>query len=73
MEKEAAMSTATITKMALTLEEVAQMLQEPVSSIRIHCRTQALKGAYKTGRGKTAPWRIPPAAIDHYQRTRPRQ
>lgn len=67
------MSTSTITKRAHTLEEVAEMLQEPVSSIRTHCRTQALKGAYKTGRGKTAPWRVPPAAIDHYQRTRPRQ
>jgi len=58
---------------AYTLGQVAEMLQEPVSSIRTHCRTQALKGAYKTGRGKTAPWRIPPAAIDHYQRTRSRR
>ncbi len=57
---------------AYTLEQVSEMLQEPVNSIRTHCRTQALKGAYKTGRGKTAPWRIPPAAIEHYQKTQPR-
>ncbi|MCT9624246.1 helix-turn-helix domain-containing protein [Pseudarthrobacter equi] len=56
--------------MAFKLEEVAEMLAEPVETIAKHCRTQALKGAYKTG-GKTSPWRIPPAAIDYYQRTRP--
>lgn len=66
------MSTMTITKRAFTPEQVAEMLEEPVRTIVVHCRTQALKGAYKTG-GRTSPWRIPPAAIDHYQRTRPRQ
>lgn len=55
------------------LQQVSEMLQESVNTIRKHCRTQALQGAYKTGTGKTSPWRIPPAAIDHYQRTRPRQ
>ena len=58
---------------AYTLQQVAEMLQEPVNSIRTHGRTQALKGACKTGRGKTSSWRILPAAFDHYQRTRPRQ
>lgn len=57
---------------AFTLEEVAEMLVEPVWTIRQHCQTQALRGAYKTG-GKTSPWRIPPAAIDYYQATRPNQ
>ena len=36
-------------------------------------RTQALKGAYKTGAGRTSPWRIPPAAIDYYQQHQPRE
>jgi hypothetical protein len=49
------------------------MLQEPVATIRRHCRTQALKGAYKTGAGRTSPWRIPPAAIDYYQQHQPKQ
>lgn len=66
------MTAATITKRAYTPEQVAEMLEEPVRSIVVHCRTQALKGAYKTG-GRTSPWRIPPAAIDHYQNTRSRQ
>lgn len=66
------MSAPAITKRAYTPEQVAEMLEEPVRTIVSHCRTQALKGAYKTG-GRTSPWRIPPAAIDHYQRTRPRQ
>ncbi|MFB9164124.1 helix-turn-helix domain-containing protein [Arthrobacter psychrochitiniphilus] len=56
---------------AYTPAQVADMLQEPVRTIVVHCRTHALKGAYKAG-GRTSPWRIPPAAIDHYQRTRPR-
>ena len=59
-------------KRAYTPAQVSEMLEEPVRTIVVHCRTQALKGAYKTG-GRTSPWRIPPAAIDHYQRTRPRQ
>lgn len=59
-------------RMAFTIEEVAEMLAEPVSTIRTHCQTQALRGAYKTG-GRTSPWRIPPKAIDHYQETRPNQ
>ena len=67
------MSTATLTRKAHTLEEVAEMLQEPVATIRKHCRTQALKGAYKTGTGRTSPWRIPPAAIDYYQQHQPKQ
>lgn len=66
------MSTPTVTKRAYTPDQVAEMLEEKVEAINRHCRTQDLKGAYKTG-GKTSPWRIPPAAIDHYQRTRPRQ
>lgn len=65
-------STPTITRRAYTLEEVAEMLAEPVSTIRVHCQTQALRGAYKTG-GRTSPWRIPPKAIDHYQATRSNQ
>lgn len=48
------------------------MLQEKVEAINRSCRTQVLKGAYKTGTGETALWRIPPAAIDHYQKTQPR-
>lgn len=67
------MSQAPVKVRAHTLEQVAEMLNESVSAIRKHCRTQDLKGAYKTGTGKTAPWRVPPAAIDHYQRTRPTQ
>ncbi|MHA7176180.1 helix-turn-helix domain-containing protein [Arthrobacter sp. Sr24] len=62
----------TLVVRAYTPEQVAEMLQEKVEAINRHCRTQVLKGAYKTG-GKTSPCRIPPAAIDHYQRTRPRQ
>ena len=57
---------------AYTPDQVADMLQEPVRSIVVRCRTQALKGAYKTG-GRTSPWRIPPAAINQYQSTRPGQ
>lgn len=57
---------------AYTPEQVAEMLQEKVEAINRHCRTQALKGAYKTG-GRTSSWRIPPAAIDHYQSMAPRQ
>ncbi|XAZ30626.1 hypothetical protein AAHB34_15890 [Paenarthrobacter ureafaciens] len=34
---------------------------------------KALKGAYKTGAGRTSPWRIPPAAIDYYQQHQPKQ
>lgn len=66
------MSAPALPRRALTPEEVAEMLQESVESVKKHCRTQALKGAYKTG-GRTAPWRIPPAAIDHYQKNQPRQ
>ncbi|GAA5229215.1 helix-turn-helix domain-containing protein [Arthrobacter cryoconiti] len=66
------MSAPVMVRKAFTPDQVAEMLQEPVRSIKIHCRTQALKGAYKTG-GKTSPWRIPPGAIDHYQRTRRRE
>lgn len=65
----AASSGSTLTRRAYTIEEVAEMLAEPVSTIRTHCQTQALRGAYKTG-GRTSPWRIPPKAIDHYQATR---
>lgn len=61
-----------VIRRAYTLEQVSEMLQEPVATIAKHCRTQALKGAYKTG-GRTSPWRIPPAAIDHYQANRQRQ
>lgn len=57
---------------AYTPDQVAEMLQEMIEAINSHCRTQALKGAYKTG-GRTSPWRIPTAAIDHCQRTAPRQ
>lgn len=64
--------TQTLTRRAYTLEEVAEMLVEPVSTIRAHCQTQALRGAYKTG-GRTSPWRIPPKAIDYYQATRSNQ
>lgn len=61
-------------RLAYTLQEVADMLAEPVVTIAKHCRTQALRGAYKAGRGgRTSPWRIPPAAIEHYQSTRPTQ
>lgn len=67
------MSQASVKVRAHTLAQVSEMLNESVNSIRKYCRTQELKGAYKTGPGKTAPWRIPPEAIDHYQRTRPRQ
>jgi len=58
--------------LAYTLEQVAEMLQEPVATVAKHCRTQELKGAYKTG-GRTSPWRIPPSAISHYQETRNKQ
>jgi len=64
--------TPALPRRAFTLEEVAEMLVEPVWSIRQHCQTQALRGAYKTG-GKTSPWRIPPKAIEHYQATRSNQ
>jgi hypothetical protein len=56
-------------RLAFTVDEVAEMLAEPVRSVSRHCQTQALRGAYKTG-GKTSPWRIPPKAIDYYQATR---
>lgn len=59
-------------RMAYTAEEVAEMLAEPVVTIKRHCQTQALRGAYKTG-GKTSPWRIPMKAIEYYQATRRRQ
>ncbi|NSX37830.1 helix-turn-helix domain-containing protein [Pseudarthrobacter oxydans] len=59
-------------RMAFTISEVAEMLAEPEITIKKHCQTQALRGAYKTG-GKTSPWRIPPKAIDYYQATRSNQ
>jgi len=59
-------------RLAYTLQEASEMLAEPVGTIRQHCQTQALRGAYKTG-GKTSPWRIPPKAIDYYQATRRNQ
>jgi hypothetical protein len=62
----------TLPRLAYTLDEVSFMLNEPAETIAKHCRTQALKGAYKTG-GKTSPWRIPPKAIDYYQATRSNQ
>jgi hypothetical protein len=46
------------------------MLAKPVETIKRHCQTQALHGAYKTG-GRASPWKIPPKAIDYYQATRP--
>jgi len=58
-------------RMAFTPEEVSEMLQEPVFTINKHCRTQALKGSYKTG-GRTSQWRIPPSAIAYYQQHQPR-
>jgi hypothetical protein len=64
-----ALTSSGLPRRAFTIEEVAEMLAEPVSTIRTHCQTQALRGAYKTG-GRTSPWRIPPKAIDHYQATR---
>lgn len=68
------MTTNTVQRRAYTLAEAAEILAEPVATIAKHCRTQALKGAYKTGNGgRTAPWRIPPAAIEHYQATRKTQ
>ena len=65
------MSTPTLTRKAYTPAEVAEMLQEPVWTINKHCRTQALKGAYKTG-GRSSQWRIPLSAIDYYQAHQPR-
>lgn len=59
-------------RLAFTLQEASEMLAEPVQTIKKHCQTQALRGAYKTG-GKTSPWRIPPKAIDYYQATRSNQ
>jgi hypothetical protein len=67
-----ALTSTGLPKLAFTIEEVAEMLAEPVSTIRTHYQTQALRGAYKTG-GRTSPWRIPPKAIDHYQATRSNQ
>lgn len=64
--------TTALPRRAFTLQEVSEMLAEPVDTIRRHCQTQALRGAYKTG-GKTSPWRIPNKAIDHYQATRSNQ
>ena len=63
---------APVTRRAFTPDEVAEMLAEPVQTIKRHCQTQALRGAYKTG-GKTSPWRIPRKAIDYYQATRSKQ
>ncbi|WP_285240098.1 helix-turn-helix domain-containing protein [Pseudarthrobacter sp. MEB009] len=62
----------TLPRLAYTVPEVAAMLAEPQGSIKKHCQTQALRGAYKTG-GKTSPWRIPRNAIDYYQKTRSNQ
>lgn len=59
-------------KRAYTPDQVAEMLEEKVEAINRHCRTQRLKGAYKTG-GRTSPWRIPPLAIDYSQAHQPRQ
>ena len=59
-------------RLAYTVPEVALMLAEPQQTVKKHCQTQALRGAYKTG-GKTSPWRIPPKAIDYYQATRSNQ
>ena len=64
--------TTELPRMAYTVPEVAVMLAEPQQTVKKHCQTQALRGAYKTG-GKTSPWRIPPKAIDYYQKTRSNQ
>jgi hypothetical protein len=68
----AARTSTGLPRLAFTIEEVSEMLVEPVSTIRFHCQTQALRGAYKTG-GRTSPRRIPPKAIDYYQATRSNQ
>lgn len=60
-------------RLAYTLEQVSQILQEPVATTAKHCRTQPLKGAYKAGGGRTSPWRVPPAAINYCQRSQPQQ
>jgi hypothetical protein len=57
-------------RLAYSIHEVTEVPNEPTDLIAKHCRTQALRGAYKTG-GKTSQWRIPPKAIDYYQATRP--
>jgi len=62
----------TLPRLAYTVPEVSLMLAEPQQTVKRHCQTQALRGAYKTG-GKTSPWRIPPTAIDYYQKTRSTQ
>ena len=67
-----ALRTTELPRMAYTVPEVAVMLAEPQQTVKRHCQTQALRGAYKTG-GKTSPWRIPPKAIDYYQKTRSNQ
>lgn len=36
-------------KLAYSPLQVSEMLEEKVEAINRHCRTQALKGAYKTG------------------------
>lgn len=66
------MTAAPLPRLAYTIPEVAEMLAEPEQSVKRHCQTQALRGAYKTG-GKTSPWRIPRKAIDYYQATRSKQ
>jgi hypothetical protein len=59
-------------RMAFTIQEVAEMLAEHPDTVKKHCQTQDLRGAYKIG-GKSSPWRIPPKAIDYYQATRNKQ
>jgi hypothetical protein len=59
-------------RLAYTIPEVAEMLAEHPDTVKKHCQTQDLRGAYKIG-GRSSPWRIPPKAIDYYQATRSKQ
>lgn len=64
---------STITRTTYTVEEVAEMIRERPNMIRTLCQRGRFKGAYRGGTGgRTSPWRIPQAAIDHYQQTQPR-
>lgn len=57
----------------LTTAEVAEILRVNVWTVKKLLAAGGFKGAYKVGKGKTSPWRIPKGAIDRYIRDQQKQ
>lgn len=50
----------------LTAEDVAEALQITVQTVANYCRAGVFDGAFKTGLGRTAGWRIPQQSFDNF-------